>query len=170
MWLKRASTMHKCMLDMLDMLVIWHNFHILLYFLQWDAFSFPELFNFLQMLQREEEEHVHQIVKRYALARNKMKQAMSDVSILCWCVQTGLCAGLSGVGLADHWVFFVAWCIHSIKTLMHICFLLFLQVDLMGWVYLPSWLHSQAGDQLLYTHVAKAVTNCYILTWWQRCR
>ncbi|KAF3689900.1 Ras association domain-containing protein 1 Protein 123F2 [Channa argus] len=46
----------------------------------WDAFSFPELCNFLRILQREEEEHVRQIVKRYAFAREKMKQAMSRIS------------------------------------------------------------------------------------------
>ncbi|KAL0977765.1 hypothetical protein UPYG_G00160930 [Umbra pygmaea] len=44
----------------------------------WDAFSFPELRNFLRILQREEEEHVRQIVKRYALAREKMKDAMAS--------------------------------------------------------------------------------------------
>lgn len=46
---------------------------------QWDAFSFPELQNFLRILQREEEDHVRQIVKRYALAREKMKDAMKDL-------------------------------------------------------------------------------------------
>ncbi|KAM4613945.1 ras association domain-containing protein 1 [Polymixia lowei] len=46
----------------------------------WDAFSFPELCNFLRILQREEEEHVRQIVKRYALARDKMKQAMASIT------------------------------------------------------------------------------------------
>jgi Ras association domain-containing protein 1 len=59
------------------------SFKIFLYFLQWDAFSFPELCNFLRMLQREEEVHIRQIVKRYALAREEIKQAMSGVSILC---------------------------------------------------------------------------------------
>ncbi|RVE73211.1 hypothetical protein OJAV_G00047840 [Oryzias javanicus] len=44
----------------------------------WDAFSFPELCNFLQILQREEEEHVRQIVRRYALARERIKQAMAQ--------------------------------------------------------------------------------------------
>lgn len=29
--------------------------------LQWDAFSMPELHNFLRILQREEEEHLRQI-------------------------------------------------------------------------------------------------------------
>lgn len=43
----------------------------------WDAFSFPELCNFLRILQREEEEYARQIVKRYSLARDMMMQAMS---------------------------------------------------------------------------------------------
>uniref|UniRef100_A0A667XXQ2 Ras association domain family member 1 n=1 Tax=Myripristis murdjan TaxID=586833 RepID=A0A667XXQ2_9TELE len=46
----------------------------------WDAFSLPELCNFLRILQREEEEHVRQIVRRYALARDKMKQAMARIT------------------------------------------------------------------------------------------
>lgn len=51
------------------------------YFLpQWDAFSFPELCNFLRILKREEEEHVRQIVRRYALARDMMKQAMARIT------------------------------------------------------------------------------------------
>ncbi|KAM9408726.1 ras association domain-containing protein 1 isoform 2-T2 [Pholidichthys leucotaenia] len=45
----------------------------------WDAFSFPELRNFLQILKREEEEHIRQIVKRYALARDMMTQAMARI-------------------------------------------------------------------------------------------
>lgn len=51
---------------------------------QWDAFSFPELCNFLRILQREEEERVRQIVKRYALAREKMKQAMARITTPGW--------------------------------------------------------------------------------------
>ncbi|XP_028262162.1 ras association domain-containing protein 1 isoform X2 [Parambassis ranga] len=46
----------------------------------WDAFSFPELCNFMRILQREEEEHVRQIVKRYALAREMMKRAMARIT------------------------------------------------------------------------------------------
>ncbi|XP_039972233.1 ras association domain-containing protein 1 isoform X2 [Xiphias gladius] len=46
----------------------------------WDAFSFPELCNFLRILQREEEERVRQIVKRYALAREKIKQAITRIT------------------------------------------------------------------------------------------
>ncbi|XP_038128920.1 ras association domain-containing protein 1-like isoform X2 [Cyprinodon tularosa] len=43
----------------------------------WHAFSMPELKNFLLILQREEEEHVKQIVKRFTLARTKMLEALS---------------------------------------------------------------------------------------------
>ncbi|XP_041743428.1 ras association domain-containing protein 1 isoform X2 [Coregonus clupeaformis] len=46
----------------------------------WDAFSMPELKNFVRMLQREEEEHVKQIVQRYALARTRMQDAQSAAS------------------------------------------------------------------------------------------
>ncbi|XP_049590674.1 ras association domain-containing protein 1 isoform X2 [Syngnathus scovelli] len=42
----------------------------------WDAFSTPELKNFLLILQREEEEHVKQIVERYKVARAKMQEAL----------------------------------------------------------------------------------------------
>ncbi|XP_068598390.1 ras association domain-containing protein 1 [Brachionichthys hirsutus] len=45
----------------------------------WDAFSFPELRNFLLILKREEEAHVRQIVTRYALARDWMKRAMARI-------------------------------------------------------------------------------------------
>ncbi|XP_037623115.1 ras association domain-containing protein 1-like isoform X2 [Sebastes umbrosus] len=43
----------------------------------WHAFSMPELKNFVRMLQREEEEHVKQIVQRYAIARAKMRDALA---------------------------------------------------------------------------------------------
>ncbi|XP_042262422.1 ras association domain-containing protein 1-like isoform X1 [Thunnus thynnus] len=43
----------------------------------WHAFSMPELKNFLRILQREEEEHVKQIVQRYTLARIKMQEALA---------------------------------------------------------------------------------------------
>lgn len=51
---------------------------------QWDGFSFPELCNFLRILKREEEEHVRQIVRRYALARDMMKQAMARITTPAW--------------------------------------------------------------------------------------
>lgn len=37
----------------------------------------PELKNFLRILQREEEEHIKQIVQRYALARTRMQEALA---------------------------------------------------------------------------------------------
>ncbi|KAM7422782.1 hypothetical protein PAMA_010701 [Pampus argenteus] len=43
----------------------------------WHAFSMPELKNFLRILQREEEEHIKQIVQRYALARIKTQEALA---------------------------------------------------------------------------------------------
>ncbi|XP_040889434.1 ras association domain-containing protein 1-like isoform X2 [Toxotes jaculatrix] len=43
----------------------------------WHAFSMPELNNFLRILQREEEEHIKQIVQRYAVARTKMQEALA---------------------------------------------------------------------------------------------
>ncbi|KAL6464250.1 hypothetical protein MHYP_G00265670 [Metynnis hypsauchen] len=46
----------------------------------WEAFSLPELRNFLRILQREEEEHVRQIVQRYSLARDKIKEALRTFS------------------------------------------------------------------------------------------
>lgn len=47
-----------------------------LHFSQWDAFSMPELQNFLRILKREEEEHVKQILQRYAIARDRIQQAL----------------------------------------------------------------------------------------------
>ncbi|EMP33869.1 ras association domain-containing protein 1 isoform X2 [Chelonia mydas] len=43
----------------------------------WDAFSMPELHNFLRILQREEEEHVRQILQKYARCRQKMQEALT---------------------------------------------------------------------------------------------
>ncbi|NXQ85530.1 RASF1 protein, partial [Nyctibius grandis] len=42
----------------------------------WDAFTLPELHNFLRILQREEEEHVRQLRHRYACCRQKMLEAL----------------------------------------------------------------------------------------------
>ncbi|XP_053724768.1 ras association domain-containing protein 1 [Synchiropus splendidus] len=51
----------------------------------WDAFSFPELCNFLRILQREEEEHVRQIARRYARARDMMTQALAEMKKMSSC-------------------------------------------------------------------------------------
>ncbi|NXY92484.1 RASF1 protein, partial [Alcedo cyanopectus] len=42
----------------------------------WDAFTLPELHNFLRILQREEEEHVRRLRHRYAHCRQKMQEAL----------------------------------------------------------------------------------------------
>ncbi|NXE01470.1 RASF1 protein, partial [Chaetorhynchus papuensis] len=42
----------------------------------WDAFTLPELQNFLLILQREEEEHVRRLRHRYARCRQKMQEAL----------------------------------------------------------------------------------------------
>ncbi|XP_069822645.1 ras association domain-containing protein 1 isoform X2 [Dendropsophus ebraccatus] len=44
----------------------------------WDAFSMPELQNFLRILQREEEEHMRQIVQRYTRCRQQMQEALAS--------------------------------------------------------------------------------------------
>ncbi|XP_073447745.1 ras association domain-containing protein 1 isoform X1 [Aquarana catesbeiana] len=44
----------------------------------WDAFSMPELQNFLRILQREEEEHMRQIVQRYTRCRQQMQEALTE--------------------------------------------------------------------------------------------
>ncbi|KAM8930970.1 ras association domain-containing protein 1 isoform 2-T2 [Pelodytes ibericus] len=44
----------------------------------WDAFSMPELQNFLRILQREEEEHMRQIVQRYNRCRQQMQEALAS--------------------------------------------------------------------------------------------
>ncbi|XP_045847391.1 ras association domain-containing protein 1 isoform X1 [Meles meles] len=42
----------------------------------WDAFSLPELHNFLRILQREEEEHLRQILQKYSYCRQKIQEAL----------------------------------------------------------------------------------------------
>ncbi|EPQ07278.1 Ras association domain-containing protein 1 [Myotis brandtii] len=42
----------------------------------WDAFSMPELRNFLRILQREEEEHLRQILQKYSCCRQKIQEAL----------------------------------------------------------------------------------------------
>ncbi|XP_026876163.2 ras association domain-containing protein 1 isoform X1 [Electrophorus electricus] len=46
----------------------------------WDAFSLPELRNFLRILQREEEEHMQQITRRYSAARHRLAEALQNFS------------------------------------------------------------------------------------------
>ncbi|XP_053577039.1 ras association domain-containing protein 1 isoform X1 [Bombina bombina] len=44
----------------------------------WDAFSMPELQNFLRILQREEEEHMRQIIQRYTRCRQQMQEELAS--------------------------------------------------------------------------------------------
>uniref|UniRef100_A0A8D0CI70 Ras association domain family member 1 n=1 Tax=Scleropages formosus TaxID=113540 RepID=A0A8D0CI70_SCLFO len=44
----------------------------------WEAFSEPELHNFLRMLQREEEEHVKRVAERYARVRDRLQGALAQ--------------------------------------------------------------------------------------------
>ncbi|XP_055503729.1 ras association domain-containing protein 1 isoform X1 [Leucoraja erinacea] len=46
----------------------------------WDAFSVPELQNFLRILQREEEEHIRQMFGKYARCRQKMQEELANRS------------------------------------------------------------------------------------------
>ncbi|XP_028648350.1 ras association domain-containing protein 3 isoform X4 [Erpetoichthys calabaricus] len=42
----------------------------------WDSFSVPELQNFIQILNREEEEHLQLLRRRYATYRQKLEEAL----------------------------------------------------------------------------------------------
>lgn len=44
---------------------------------QWDAFTLPELHNFLRILQREEDEQVRRVRHRYARCRCEMQEALA---------------------------------------------------------------------------------------------
>lgn len=73
--IKSAAGLHLC-----AFVIGAYDFRVLLIRIlspQWHAFSMPELKNFLRILQREEEEHVKQIMQRYALARTKMQEALT---------------------------------------------------------------------------------------------
>ncbi|KAM8799869.1 ras association domain-containing protein 1 [Eudromia elegans] len=44
---------------------------------QWEAFSLPELQNFLRLLQRKEEERVRQVRRRYERCRQRLREALA---------------------------------------------------------------------------------------------
>jgi len=46
---------------------------------QWDAFSIPELHNFLRILEKEEQDQICSITKRYNTYREKLEEAMRAV-------------------------------------------------------------------------------------------
>ncbi|XP_053111679.1 ras association domain-containing protein 3 isoform X2 [Hemicordylus capensis] len=45
----------------------------------WEAFSFPELQNFLRILEKEEDEQLQILKKRYAAYRDKLEEALGGV-------------------------------------------------------------------------------------------
>ena len=48
---------------------------------QWEAFSIPELQNFLRILKREEEEHMDQIRTKYKVFRLQLNVKMRDAKV-----------------------------------------------------------------------------------------
>ena len=48
-------------------------------FLQWEAFSIPELENFVRMLDKEEEEYVEQVRAKYKLMKIHMSRRMAEI-------------------------------------------------------------------------------------------
>lgn len=44
--------------------------------MQWDAFSIPELQNFLTILEKEEQEKIQQVQKKYDRFRQKLEEAL----------------------------------------------------------------------------------------------
>uniref|UniRef100_A0A7N6BT09 Ras association domain family member 3 n=1 Tax=Anabas testudineus TaxID=64144 RepID=A0A7N6BT09_ANATE len=45
----------------------------------WDAFSIPELRNFLRILDKEEEEQREAVIRRYSIYRQRLQEAMREV-------------------------------------------------------------------------------------------
>lgn len=46
--------------------------------LQWDAFSIPELQNFLTILEKEEQDKIQQVQKKYNKFRQKLQEALRE--------------------------------------------------------------------------------------------
>lgn len=46
---------------------------------QWEAFSLPELQNFLRILDKEEDEQLQSLKRRYAAYRQQLEAALSEV-------------------------------------------------------------------------------------------
>uniref|UniRef100_A0A6I8PCZ7 Ras association domain family member 3 n=1 Tax=Ornithorhynchus anatinus TaxID=9258 RepID=A0A6I8PCZ7_ORNAN len=46
---------------------------------EWEAFSLPELQNFLRILDKEEDEQLQGVKRRYAAYRHKLEEALSEV-------------------------------------------------------------------------------------------
>lgn len=64
---------------MLLIIIIVDEFNPLEFFLcgsQWDAFSVPELRNFLRILDKEEDEQREAMVRRYEAYRHRLQEAL----------------------------------------------------------------------------------------------
>lgn len=46
--------------------------------LQWDAFSIPELQNFLTILEKEEQDKIQQVQRKYSKFRQKLEEALRE--------------------------------------------------------------------------------------------
>lgn len=46
---------------------------------QWDAFSIPELRNFLRILDKEEDEQREAVIRRYEAYRQRLQEALQEV-------------------------------------------------------------------------------------------
>lgn len=45
---------------------------------QWDAFSIPELQNFLTILEKEEQDKIQQVQKKYDKFRQRLEEALRE--------------------------------------------------------------------------------------------
>nr|4LGD_E Chain E, Ras association domain family member 5, RASSF5 [Homo sapiens]4LGD_F Chain F, Ras association domain family member 5, RASSF5 [Homo sapiens]4LGD_G Chain G, Ras association domain family member 5, RASSF5 [Homo sapiens]4LGD_H Chain H, Ras association domain family member 5, RASSF5 [Homo sapiens] len=45
---------------------------------EWDAFSIPELQNFLTILEKEEQDKIQQVQKKYDKFRQKLEEALRE--------------------------------------------------------------------------------------------
>lgn len=53
--------------------------YFLLFFFQWDQFSYPELNNFLKVLDREENECITQLQYKYKVMKRLIKQRLKEI-------------------------------------------------------------------------------------------
>lgn len=78
-WAKKGGQPHRHLLRTafpLDSeLNTWHFF----VFSQWEAFSLPELQNFLRILDKEEDEQLQNLKRRYTAYRLKLEEALGEV-------------------------------------------------------------------------------------------
>lgn len=52
---------------------------MLFFCFQWDAFSIPELRNFLRILDKEEDEQREAVIRRYEAYRQRLQEALQEV-------------------------------------------------------------------------------------------